>query len=112
MISDTTAVAKALSDASRVRAFMAIQAAGDLCVCQITEFLGLATATVSRHMSVLYSALLVGSYKTGRWVHYTSVSGEDGPIPGCALQWITDLCAGDPQIVADKKRLPLLSRCQ
>lgn len=109
-MSDTTLVAKAFSDSSRVRAYVALQTVGDLCVCQITELLGLATATVSRHMSVLRSAGLVESYKKGRWVHYTSIEDEK-KIPGCIKNWICEQCAEDPVILGDVNRLPTLSRC-
>jgi ArsR family transcriptional regulator len=66
-------IAKALSDASRVRTLMFLRG-GELCVCQIIEMLGLAPSTVSRHMNVLQRAGLVRARKQGRW----------GTTPGCA----------------------------
>lgn len=62
-------VTKALSDKHRVRALLALRY-GELCVCQITEFLKLAPSTVSKHMSILKQAGLVISRKQERWVYY------------------------------------------
>lgn len=63
------AITKALADQNRVRVLMALRN-GELCVCQIIEFLGLAPSTVSKHMAILRSARLVESRKIGRWVYY------------------------------------------
>ena len=54
----TLAIARALSDANRLRALLAL---GDqeVCVCQIIELLELAPSTVSKHMSILKQAKLV-----------------------------------------------------
>ena len=70
MLTTVISTAKALSDAHRVRVLAALRDRRELCVCQITELLGLATATVSRHMSLLQAAQLVDSRKEGRWVYY------------------------------------------
>jgi ArsR family transcriptional regulator len=61
---------KAMADESRVRVVAALTRHEELCGCQIVELLGLATPTVSRHMSVLQGAGLVQSRKAGRWVYY------------------------------------------
>ncbi len=42
---------------------------GELCVCQITEVLGLAPSTVSAHLKELKQAGLTNERKAGRWVH-------------------------------------------
>ena len=41
-----------------------------LCACVITEFLGIAGATASRHLSILVNAGLLESRKEGRWIYY------------------------------------------
>jgi DNA-binding transcriptional ArsR family regulator len=51
-------ITKALADENRVRALLALRH-GELCVCQITEFFGLAPSTMSKHLSVLYQAGLL-----------------------------------------------------
>jgi len=52
------AIAKALSDESRLRALVAVKD-GELCLCQIIQVLDLAPATVSKHMNLLQQAGLV-----------------------------------------------------
>ena len=51
-------ITKALADENRLRMLMAL-VGGELCVCQITELMGLALSTVSKHLSVLYQAAKV-----------------------------------------------------
>ena len=80
-------VARALSDINRLRALCALQGR-DLCVCQITELLGLAPSTVSRHMAVLQQGRLVDSRKDGRWVYYRLAGREAPPRARDALKWV------------------------
>ncbi len=80
-------VAKALSDPGRIRILLALKER-ELCVCQLTELLGLAPSTVSKHMAVLRQARLVDSRRDGRWAHYRR-SGPDAPLPSRnALEWL------------------------
>ena len=57
---------KALGERNRLRAFLALTATGELCVCQVGELLSLSPATVSRHMSILGAAGLVEWEKRGK----------------------------------------------
>ncbi len=110
MIKDVLAVGKALSDKNRVRALMALYVVGDLCVCQITQLLGLATATVSRHMSILLESGLVATYKVGRWVHYRP-SVPANPSGTAVVEWIRSECEGDDLMVKDRDLHPSLRTC-
>ena len=69
-------VFKALSDGSRLRIYKMLEAE-DLCVCEITEVLGLAVSTVSAHLKVLKEAGLVEEYKDGKWVNYRISKMQD-----------------------------------
>ena len=62
---------KALSDANRLKMVLALFQHDDLCACQITEWLGVTGATVSRHLQQLQQAELVHAEKDGRWVHFS-----------------------------------------
>lgn len=73
-------VLKALSDQGRVRIVMALAGAGELCVCQVVELLGLAPSTVSKHLSILKQAGLVRSRKKGRWVFYSFTDSGEGMV--------------------------------
>ena len=98
------AVTKALSDANRVRALMAL-GAGELCVCQLIELLELAPSTVSRHMAVLHQAHLVEMRKAGRWIYYRS-AGDDAPPAARQGAAMAAACLkGDPRIGDDAARL-------
>src|ERR1017187_7221762 len=80
---DCLNITKALSDENRLRMLMALRD-GELCVCQLTELMGLAMSTVSKHLSILYQAGLVAARKDARWMYYSlprkgvsAVAGED-----------------------------------
>ena len=97
-------VAKALADENRVRTLLFL-GAGELCVCQIVEMLGLAPSTVSKHMAVLHQAGVVESRKEGRWMYYR-LAGRDAPpcIRG-AIRWAHKSLENDPQVLAVVRRL-------
>lgn len=92
---------KSLADAGRIRIIAALKRHPELCVCQITELLGLATATVSRHISVLQNAGLVESRKDGRWVYYR-ISAD---FPERLKLWMDDELVRSPVIQDDVRRL-------
>lgn len=66
---ETLAITKALADTNRLRIIMLIKDQ-EACVCQITEIIGNAPSTVSKHLSILKTAGLLDSYKQGRWIYY------------------------------------------
>jgi len=66
----TLLTAKALADGNRLKIIAALFEYDELCVCIITEFLKIAGATASRHLSILINAGLLESRKDGRWVYY------------------------------------------
>jgi len=80
-------ITKALADANRVRVLLALRA-GELCVCQITELLGLATSTISKHLSILTQAGLILSRKTERWVYYRLPDADAPVVVREALDWV------------------------
>lgn len=100
------AVTKALSDAMRVRALLALRD-GELCLCQIIELLDLAPATVSKHMDLLVQAGLAERRKQGRWCYFRLANG---PSVRHVLRWTQVALADDPGIVADAKQLKGLRR--
>lgn len=97
-------VTKALSDANRVRALMALRD-GELCVCQITELFGLAPSTVSKHLSILQQAGLVESRKEGRWIYYRlSSDGRSGAVRQ-AMEWVGQSLSDSAIIQQDRQAL-------
>lgn len=80
-------ITKALSDPNRVRILLSLRG-GELCVCQITEVLNLATSTISKHLSILHQAGLIQSRKTERWVYYR-LPDKTAAVPVReALDWV------------------------
>jgi len=95
---------KALADENRLRVLCALRGR-ELCVCQITELLGLAPSTVSKHMSILHQARLVDSRKQGRWVYY-GLADKDAPeTVRAANAWVGRSLAGSPTVRRDRRRL-------
>ncbi len=83
---------------------------GELCVCQIVEFLKLAPSTVSKHLSILHQAGLIDSRKEKRWVYY-SIAGENAPYEVReAINWLKASLKNSPQIKKDVKSLALICR--
>ena len=98
------AITKALSDPNRVRILLSLNR-GELCVCQITELFGLATSTVSKHLSILHHARLILSRKTERWVYYRLPDKSAPVVVREALDWVHKSLAKTDEAAADGKRL-------
>ena len=96
-------ITRALSDPTRVRALMLLRG-GELCLCQLIEFFGLAPSTVSKHLGVLHDAGLVLFRKEGRWRYYR-LAGRTAPAHvRSALRWVVGSLADDPDIARDRER--------
>lgn len=101
---DFMAITRALSDASRVRILLALRR-GELCVCQITELFGLATSTVSKHLSILTRAGLILPRKSERWVYYR-LADKSAPVAVReALGWALKSLGKTDEAAADTKAL-------
>lgn len=70
-------VFKALGDPTRVRllSLIAAGAAGEACICDLTEPVGLSQGTVSHHMRLLAEAGLVTREQRGRWAYFALNAG-------------------------------------
>lgn len=98
------AITKALSDPNRVRILLSLRR-GELCVCQITELLELATSTISKHLSILHQAGLILSRKAERWVYYR-LPDKSAPVAVReALDWVQKSLAKTDETAADVAKL-------
>ena len=84
---------KALSDTNRIRILKMLEVR-PLCVCEITYVLGLASSTVSKHLSILRDVEFIIDQKEGKWVNYylnedtqQKYVGEVLPLLG---KWLPD----------------------
>jgi ArsR family transcriptional regulator len=73
---------QALADPTRVRLLSLIGAhpAGEACVCDLTEPVGLAQGTVSFHLKRLVDGGLLVREQRGRWAFYRLVDGALGEL--------------------------------
>jgi Predicted transcriptional regulators len=68
----TAKLFKALADPHRVRVVNRLAVSGEpVCVCDLTEMLGLAQPTVSFHMKKLMDAGLLEREQRGVWAYYS-----------------------------------------
>ena len=72
------AVLKVIADPTRLRLLSLVAArgaAGEACICDLTEPVGLTQPTVSHHMKVLADAGLLEREQRGKWAYYRLVPG-------------------------------------
>ena len=101
-------VSRSIADPTRVRILKMLEP-GELCVCQITAILGLAPATVSKHLSLLKMAGLLSHRKEGRWVFYRLSKHDNNPYAPPVLGLMQDILDDDPVIAEDKTRLDTIN---
>jgi ArsR family transcriptional regulator len=68
-VGDLDALFKGFADPTRIR-ILSVLAAGELCVCDIVELLGLPQPTVSRHLAYLRRSGLVEATREWKFAHY------------------------------------------
>lgn len=105
-LDESVRMAKALAHPTRLR-ILAMLGDGELCVCQLTAALGLATSTVSAHLAELRTTGLLEENKEGRWVHYrVSRQGRGGSL----ASWWLRLYAEDRQVAQDAALIERIRR--
>jgi len=104
---------RALADPLRLEVVQALSA-GELCVCELTEQLGLAQSRLSFHLRVMREAQLIEAREQGRWVYYRlrpeALEALQAWLAGIAAGWRQPAppwcCASahQPQLCADLRR--------
>ena len=74
-------VLKAVADRTRLR-IVRLLLAGEVCVCDIHESLGIPQPKASRHLAYLRRTGLVDARKDGLWVHYRLARLDDPVLQG------------------------------
>ena len=105
-MADLLMVIKALADRNRLRIMAALLQHDELCACQLTELLGVAGATSSRHLAQLQNCGLIKGRKSGRWVLYGIAEQLPHDFP---LSWLAEILASDMAMQEDKKRLAAIT---
>jgi len=104
-----TKIVKALSDENRIRIVCLLKYKRGLCVCEITEIIGLAQPTISSHLKLLENAGLIESYKDGLWVNYNISSILDS-FSAEFIEILYKNLKKDKQIKIDEKKAKNINR--
>ena len=94
---------------NRLRMIYLLNEKQDLCVCEITDIIGLSQPTISSHLRLLENAGLVESDKDGLWVNYNINSRAD-PFSRKLVEMICKDLKKDKQIISDLKELKAIDR--
>lgn len=75
---------KAIADPARLRLVSIVAASGngEVCVCDLTEPVGLSQPTVSHHLKVLVDAGILRRDKRGTWAYFSLVPGALDSLAG------------------------------
>ena len=103
---DSQAIFDVMGDPTRRRILALLVTEGELCVCELTAALDDIQPKVSRHLSVIREAGLVGVRREGTWMFYQVASR----LP----RWQQDILdamrdGAVPELVADRARLRKMS---
>ena len=96
-------ILKALSDKNRLRIFCALISYKELCACQIIEFLNVAGATASRHLSLMVTAGILKNRKQGRWIYFR-INTKDASLEP-VIHWVVQQLEGSTQTKKDLQTL-------
>jgi ArsR family transcriptional regulator, arsenate/arsenite/antimonite-responsive transcriptional repressor len=102
-------IAKALSDKNRVRILNMLEVK-PLCVCEITEILGIATSTASSHLSVLREAGFITDEKDGKWINYSIQTDSKSQVITDMLALLPSWLKNDSIVDADLKKIGVTDR--
>ncbi len=83
-----------LGEETRLRTAVLLHRQGELCVCELTEALGVSQPKMSRHLGHLRDVGLVETRRSGQWIHYRLRSD----LPA----WAHDLLTTVAQDLADE----------
>jgi ArsR family transcriptional regulator len=109
MLNKQTEIFKSLSDPNRIRILKMLQIK-PLCVCEITDILGLAPSTVSEHLSVLKKSGFITDKKDGKWINYHLKNDSAEPELASLLTALHFMVQSDQTIKGDRKKLAKVDR--
>jgi DNA-binding transcriptional ArsR family regulator len=92
---------KSLGDETRLRIYRLLSEKGELCVCDITQTLGITQTHASRSLGVLKNAGLVKDRRDGLWMHYSIL--KEG-INEAVISFIKEMSGGDETFKNDIKK--------
>lgn len=111
MIKKQSDIFKSLSDPSRLRILKMLQIK-PLCVCEITEILGLAASTVSNHLTILKNAGFIEDCKEGKWINYSLKKTITEPEMYSLFSYLYFILENDEIIKKDRIKIGLVDRIE
>jgi ArsR family transcriptional regulator len=100
-------VLRAAGEPTRLR-LLALLAAGDLTVTDLTEILGQSQPRISRHLKLLGEADLIDRYQEGAWAYFRL--RQDGKAVAFVRSLLRHASDSDPVILRDGARLSAVKR--
>lgn len=100
-VADLDALFKAFADPTRLR-ILNLLAAGELCVCDIVELLGLPQPSVSRHLAALRRAELVEVSRAWKFAHYRLAVPAD-QVHGNLIACVRGCFLGIPSLDEERR---------
>ncbi len=100
---------KALADVTRLR-ILNLLLAGEVCVCDIHDTLGIPQPKASRHLAYLRASGLVDARKDGQWVHY-KLSNSTDPVVSVIRDAVTHALGHLDAVKKDAARLQKRTGC-
>ena len=97
---------RATAEPTRLR-LLALCAAAELTVSEVTQILNQSQPRVSRHLKLLCDAGLLNRSREGTWAFYRLAQGEAG---GLARSLIAQIPPNDPVILRDRSRLDAVKK--
>ena len=101
-VDDLYALYKGFADPVRLR-ILNVLAAGELCVCDLTELLRLPQSNVSRHLSYLRRVRLVETTRSGKFAHYRLAEPRH-PVHRTLLNCVRSCFTGIPALDRERAR--------
>lgn len=83
-----------------------------LCVCEITEILGLAASTVSTHLTILKKAGFIKDYKDGKWINYSINKEINEPEIASLTTALHFMLEQDEKIQEDRQKMGYVNRLE
>ncbi|KAA0700356.1 methyltransferase domain-containing protein [Neorhizobium sp. P12A] len=102
-------VLKAAGEPTRLR-LLALLAAGDLTVTDLTEILGQSQPRISRHLKLLGEAELIDRYQEGAWAYFRLK--QDGKAVALTRALLKYASENDPVLLRDGDRLAAVKRAR
>lgn len=110
VIDDLDALFKGFADPTRLRVLNAL-AAGELCVCDLVDLLGIPQSAVSRHLAYLRRMGLVTATREWKFAHYRLAEPRNA-VHRNLVACVRSCFAGVPSLDTERRAAAVLARAR